>query len=121
MSKIYITNIKPKLTDYGKDRMAEEIRTTLNNTCRNIDDDEIDEYNEEEMMEIMARSFTDNIEQIPSQQLEILNVLDLDLMFRDKPEVNKQLDVDELDDFIQELNKEDDFDPDLLVQNFISN
>lgn len=42
-------------------------------------------------------------------------------MFRDKPVVNKQLDVDELDDFIQELNKKDDFDPDLLVQNFISN
>ena len=86
----------------------------------NIEDDEIDEYNEEEMAEILARSLTDNNEQIPFQQLGISNVLDLDLMFKDNSVVNKQLDVDELDDFIQELNKEDDFDPDLLVRNFIS-
>ena len=127
MSKIYsyyITNIKPELINYGKDRTAEEIRAILNDTCRNIEDDKIDKYNEEEMAEILARSLIDNNEQIPSQvsqQLEISNVLDLDLMFKDNSVVNKQLDVDELDDFIQELNKEVDFDPDLLVQNFISN
>jgi hypothetical protein len=65
----------------------------------------------------MAQSSTDdNIEQIQSQQLEILNVLDLDLMFNN-PVANRRLEVN--DNFIQELNKEDDFDPDLLVQNFI--
>ena len=52
--------------------------------------------------------------------MEILNVLDLDLMFKDKPgnQINEQLESDELDNFIQELDKEDDFDPILLVQNF---
>ncbi|GES77785.1 ribonuclease H-like domain-containing protein [Rhizophagus clarus] len=103
MSKIhsyYITNIKPELPNYGKDQTAEEIRTNLNNTFRNIEDDEIDEYDEEEMAEIVACPFTDNIEQSSSQQLEILNVLDLDLMFRNNPVANKQLDDDELDNFI---------------------
>ena len=34
---------------------------------------------------------------------------------------DKQLKDNELNNFIQELNEEDDFDPDLLVQNFINN
>ncbi|CAG8764916.1 23131_t:CDS:2, partial [Rhizophagus irregularis] len=55
----------------------------------------------------------DDREQVPSQNLEILQVLDLDLMFRDNL-TDKQLELDGIDDFIQELDKEDDFDPDLL-------
>ena len=47
-------------------------------------------------------------------------LLDLNLMFKDKSgnQINEQLESDELDNFIQELDKEDDFDPILLVQNF---
>jgi len=64
-------------------------------------------------------STDDNIEQIQSQELEILNVLDLDLMFKNNSVANRRLEVD--DNFIQELNQEDDFNPDLLVQNFVKN
>jgi hypothetical protein len=41
-------------------------------------------------------------------------------MFRDESNnsKDKELDLEELNNFIQELDKEDDFDPDLLVQNF---
>ena len=42
-------------------------------------------------------------------------------MFGNKPVVNKQLEIDKLDKFIQELNKEEDFDPDSLVQDFVNN
>ncbi|CAB5184172.1 unnamed protein product [Rhizophagus irregularis] len=54
-------------------------------------------------------------EQVPSQDLEIINVLDLDSMdsmFKDKSNniTDKQLELMNL--------KEDDFDPDLLVQKF---
>jgi hypothetical protein len=35
--------------------------------------------------------------------------------------MDKQSEIDELDKFIQELNREDDFDPDSLVQDFINN
>ena len=69
----------------------------------------------------MSNPFVNNNdEQVLSQGLEILNVLDLDLMFKDKPgnQINEQLVSDELDNFIQELDKEDDFDLILLVQNF---
>ena len=67
----------------------------------------------------MAQSSSDdNIEQIQSQQLEILNVLGFDLMFKNNSVANRRLEVD---DFIQELNQEDDFDPYLLAQNFINN
>jgi hypothetical protein len=118
----YITNSKSELTNYGKDRTAEEIRATLNDVQRHIEEDEVEGYNEEEMTEIVARSYTDdNLEQISPQELEISNILDLDLMFGNDSVINKQLDIDELDSFIQDLNKEDDFDPDLLVQNFASN
>jgi len=41
-------------------------------------------------------------------------------MFGNKPVVNKQLEMDELDKFIQDLDKEEDFDPDLLVQDFVN-
>ncbi|RGB43442.1 hypothetical protein C1646_749838 [Rhizophagus diaphanus] len=72
-------------TNDGKERMAEEIRTTLND-IRYVD--EIYYYNEEEMVE--------QISNIP-------NILDLDLMFEDKSVTNKQLEIDELDNFIQKL------------------
>jgi hypothetical protein len=125
MSKIhsyYIANSKSELPNYSKDRTAEELCAILNdaNLC---DDDEyvIDEYDEEEMIKFVSNPLTDdNHEQVPSQDLEILNVLDLDSMFKDESSnlTNKQLEPDELDNFIQELNEEDDFDPVLLVQNF---
>lgn len=120
MSKIhsyYISNCKSELANYGKDRTAEEIRMTMDDTEEYETDDD---YNEEEIEKIMAQSSTDdNIEQIQSQQLEILNVLDLDLMFKNNSVANRRLEVD--DNFIQELNQEDDFDPDLLARNFINN
>ena len=49
-------------------------------------------------------------------------MLDLDLMFKDKSNniMDQQLELNELDDFIQELDEEDDFNPDLLVQSFNS-
>ena len=75
------------------------------------------------MTKPMSSPLIDNdYEQVPSQDLEVLNVLDLNLMFRDKSNnlTEKQLELDGLDDFIQELNEEDDFDPDLLAQNFNS-
>ncbi|CAB4442833.1 unnamed protein product [Rhizophagus irregularis] len=78
--------------------MAEEIRTTLND-IRYVD--EIDDYNEEEMVE--QPSTDDNTKQIPSQELEILNILDLDLMFENKSVTNRQLEIDELDNFIHEF------------------
>ncbi|PKY54734.1 hypothetical protein RhiirA4_473709 [Rhizophagus irregularis] len=99
MSKIhYITNCKSELANDGKERMAEEIRTTLND-IRYVD--EIDDYNEEEMVE--QPSTDDNTKQIPSQELEILNILDLDLMFENKSVTNRQLEIDELDNFIHEF------------------
>jgi hypothetical protein len=71
---------------------------------------------------IMARSSDDDDEQIPLQELEISKVLDLELMFGNKLAMNKQLEIDdELNKFIQELDKEEDFDPDSLVQNFVNN
>ena len=119
----YITNSKSELTNYGKDRTAEEIHVALNDIQRDIEDDEIDEYSEEEMTEIVGRAFTDdNFEQIPSEELEISNILDLDLMFgNDSVVVNKQLEINELNSFIQDLNNEEDFDPELLVRNFANN
>ena len=35
-------------------------------------------------------------------------MVDLELMFGNKPVMNKQLEIDELNKFIQELNEEDD-------------
>ena len=69
---------------------------------------------------MMAHS-SDDDEQIPFQELEISKILDLELMFGNKPVMNKQLEIDELNKFIQELNEEDDFDQDLLVWGFINN
>ena len=51
----------------------------------------------------------------------IMYMVDLELMFGNKPVMNKPLEIDELNKFIQELNEEDDFDPDLLVRGFINN
>ncbi|CAG8654345.1 uncharacterized protein OCT59_027218 [Rhizophagus irregularis] len=85
-SLYYVTNCKSELANDGKEKIAEEIRTTLND-IRYVD--EIDNYNEEEP------STDDNTEQIPSQELKISNILDLDL--------NRQLDIDELDNFIHEF------------------
>ena len=105
MSKIhsyYITNCKSELANYGKDQTAEEIRTIINNT-HYVEYENDDDYNEEEIEKIMAQSSTnDNIEQIQFQQLEILNVLDLDLIFENNSVTNRRLKID--DDFIQELN-----------------
>ena len=85
------------------------------------DDEEYDDdYNEEEMTKLLSNPPIDNdCEQVSPQNMEILDVLDLNLMFKDNS-TDKQLELDGLDDFIQELDKEDDFDPDLLVQNFNS-
>ena len=122
MSKIhsyYITNIKPELTNYGKDRTTDEICATLNDARRNIEEYEIDD--EKQMEEIIMARSSDDDEQIPFQELEISKILDLELMFGNKPVVNKQLEIDdELDKFIQELDKEEDFDPDSLVQDFVN-
>ncbi len=122
MSKIYlyyITNCKSELANYDKDRTAEEIRIIMNNT-HYVEYENDNNYNEEEIKKIIAQSSTnDNIKQIQFQQLEILNVLDLDLIFENNSVTNRWLEID--DDFIQELNQEDDFDPDLLVQNFTNN
>jgi len=48
-----------------------------------------------------------------------LNVFDLNLIFENNLVTNRWLEID--DDFIQELNQEDDFNSDLLVQNFTNN
>ncbi|PKY58335.1 hypothetical protein RhiirA4_412077 [Rhizophagus irregularis] len=108
MSKIhsyYIANSKSELPNFSKDRTAEELRTILSDAYL-----------------LSSPPINDDCEQVPSQDLEILNVLDLDSMFKDKSNniTDKQLELDGLNDFIQELDKEDDFDPDLLVQNFNS-
>ncbi|UZO13365.1 uncharacterized protein OCT59_004865 [Rhizophagus irregularis] len=104
-------------------RTTDEICATLNNARRHIEEYEIEEYDEKQMEEmIMARSSDDDDEQIPLQELEISKVLDLELMFGNKLAMNKQLEIDdELNKFIQELDKEEDFDPDSLVQNFVNN
>lgn len=124
MSKIhsyYITNSKSELTNYGKDQTTDEICATLNNARRHIEEYEFDEYSEKQMEEIIMARLSDDDEQIPLQELEISKVLDLELMFGNKPVVNKQSEIDdELDKFIQELDKEEDFDPDLLVQGFVN-
>ncbi|CAB4474060.1 hypothetical protein RhiirA5_412327 [Rhizophagus irregularis] len=84
----YIANSKSELPNFSKDRTAEELRTILN-YAHLCDDERI--------------------------YLEIINVLDLDSMdsmFKDKSNniTDKQLELMNL--------KEDDFDPDLLVQKF---
>uniref|UniRef100_U9SLZ9 Uncharacterized protein n=1 Tax=Rhizophagus irregularis (strain DAOM 181602 / DAOM 197198 / MUCL 43194) TaxID=747089 RepID=U9SLZ9_RHIID len=84
----YIANSKSELPNFSKDRTAEELRTILSD-AHLCDDDRI--------------------------YLEIINVLDLDSMdsmFKDKSNniTDKQLELMNL--------KEDDFDPDLLVQKF---
>ncbi|UZO12083.1 uncharacterized protein OCT59_003633 [Rhizophagus irregularis] len=108
----------------NKDRTAEELRTILSDAHLCDDDDEyVDDYNEEEMIKLVSSPpINDDCEQVRLQDLEILNVLDLDSMFKDKSNniTDKQLELDGLNDFIQELDEEDDFDPDLLVQNFNS-
>ena len=116
----YITNSKSELTNYGKDQTTDEICATLNNARRHIEEYEFDEYSEKQMEEIIMARLSDDDEQIPLQELEISKVLDLELMFGNKPVVNKQLEMDELDKFIQDLDKEEDFDPDSLVQDFVN-
>ncbi|GBC17690.2 hypothetical protein GLOIN_2v1769322 [Rhizophagus irregularis DAOM 181602=DAOM 197198] len=119
-----VDECKSELSNFSKDRTAEELRTILSDAHLCDDDDEyVDDYNEEEMIKLVSSPpINDDCEQVPSQDLEILNVLDLDSMFKDKSNniTDKQLELDGLNDFIQELDEEDDFDPDLLVQNFNS-
>lgn len=120
MTKIhsyYIANGKSELSNYGKDRTAEEIRKTLNDIHQRVEEENEDEHNESEMAGQMVHSDDDDIE---SQELEILNVLNLDLMFGNNS-TDKELELDGLNDFIQELDNEEDFDPDLLVQNLNNN
>jgi len=92
MSKIYlyyITNCKSELANYDKDRTAEEIRIIMNNT-HYVEYENDNNYNEEEIKKIIAQSSTnDNIKQIQFQQLEILNVLDLDLIFENNSVTNR--------------------------------
>ncbi|UZO05933.1 uncharacterized protein OCT59_026271 [Rhizophagus irregularis] len=111
---------RSELPNYSKDRTADELCAILNDANLCDDDEYVDDYNEEESIKLVSSPpVDDDREQVPSQNLEILQVLDLDLMFRDNL-TDKQLELDGIDDFIQELDKEDDFDPDLLVQNFNS-
>ncbi len=120
MTKIhsyYIANGKSELSNYGKDRTAEEIRKTLNDIHQWVEEENEDEHNESEMTGQMVHSDDDDIE---SQELEILNVLNLDLMFGNNS-TDKELELDGLNDFIQELDNEEDFDSDLLVQNLNNN
>jgi hypothetical protein len=123
MSKIhsyYIANSKSELPNFSKDRTADELIAILNDAHLCDDEEYVDDYNEEEMMKLISSPLIDdNSEQVPSQNLEILNVLDIDSMFKDNL-ADEQLELDGLDDFIQELDEEDDFDPDSLVQNFNS-
>ncbi|RIA80558.1 hypothetical protein C1645_838487 [Glomus cerebriforme] len=96
MSKIhsyYIANNKSELPNYNRDQTAEEICAILNNTHLYDDDEYDNEYNEAEMAEI-----------IPTQNLEILNILVWIQCL-----VNEQLELNKLDDFIQELDKKEDF------------
>ena len=116
----YIANSKSELPNCSKDRTADELHVILNDAHLCDDEEYVDDYDEAEMIRLMSGPFTDDdYEQIPSQDLEILNVLDLDSMFKDSS-ADKLSELDELDDFIQELDEEDDFDPDVLVQNFNS-
>jgi hypothetical protein len=126
MSKIhsyYIANSKSELPNYSKNRTNEELYTILYDAHLCDDDDDYDEYDEDEMIKLVSSPFdNDNNDQISLQKLEILNVLDLDSMFKEEPNnlVDKQLELNELENFIQELEEEEDFDPSLLVQNFNS-
>ena len=116
----YIADSKSELPNYSKDRTANELCAILNDAHLCDDEEYDDDYNEEEMTKLLSNPPIDNdCEQVSPQNMEILDVLDLNLMFRDNS-TDKQLELDGLDDFIQELDKEDDFDPDLLVQNFNS-
>ena len=116
----YITNSKSELTNYGKDRTTDEICATLNDARHHIEEYEFDEYSEKQMEEMII-CLSDDDEQIPLQELEISKVIDLELIFGNKPVVNKQSEIDdELDKFIQELDKEEDFDPNSLVQDFVN-
>jgi hypothetical protein len=116
----YIANSRSELPNYSKDRTAEELCAILNDAHLCDDEEYVDDYNEEEMMKLISNPLIgDNREQVPSQDLEILDVLDLNSMFEEKTN-DQQLELDGIDEFIQELDEEDDFDPDLLVQNFNS-
>src|SRR6266498_3994586 len=100
MTKIhsyYIANGKSELSNYGKDRTAEEIRKTLNDIHQRVKEENEDEHNESEMAGQIVHSDDDDIE---SQELEILNVLNLDLMFGNNS-TDKELELDGLNDFIQ--------------------
>ncbi|RGB29119.1 hypothetical protein C1646_672702 [Rhizophagus diaphanus] len=126
MSKIhsyYIANSKFELSNFSKDRTAEKLHTILSDAHLCDDDDEyVDDYNEEKMIKLVSSPpINDDCEQVPFQDLEILNVLDLNSMFKDKSNniTDKQLELDGLNDFIQKLDEEDDFDPDLLIYNYI--
>jgi hypothetical protein len=123
----YIANSKSELLNYGEDRTTEEIYAILNN-AQLCDDEEYDEEYEEmgvndDLTELTSRSYTDDdYEQIPSQNLKILNTLDLNSnIFQNDHLRNETDDQDGFNNFIQELDKEDDFDPDQLAQDFVRN
>src|SRR5205823_6751873 len=89
MSKIhscYIANSKSELLNYGKDRTAEDLYTILKDAQLCDDEDDDGKYDEEEMMKLISDPFNgnDNNEQISFQNLEILDVLDLNSMFRNE-------------------------------------
>lgn len=129
MAKIhsyYIANSKSELLNYGKNRTAEEIHTILNDVQLWGDEEHGDEMNtNDDLTELMMRSYTDDdLEQIPSQNLKILNTLDLNsdiFLNQDNGRKNEVDDQDDLNGFIQELDNEEDFDPDELAQDFVRN
>ena len=81
MAKIhsyYIANNKSKLLNYGKNRTAEEIYAILNDVQLWGEEHDDGISTNDDLTELMTRSYTDDdLEQIPFQNLKILNILDL--------------------------------------------
>src|ERR1044072_1145582 len=123
----YIANSKSELLDYGKERTTEEIYAILSD-AQLCDDEEYEGEHDEmgiddDLTELMARSYTgDDREQIPSQNLKILNTLDFDkdnFLSQDNG-LRNEMDGDQ-DDLNKNWIKKMIFDPDQLAQEFVRN
>ncbi|RIA82788.1 hypothetical protein C1645_834792 [Glomus cerebriforme] len=75
VAKEYDQFVESESPNYSKDQTAEEICAILNNTHLYDDDEYDNEYNEAEIAKFIAFTITDNQEIIPTQNLEILNIL----------------------------------------------
>ncbi|RGB23423.1 hypothetical protein C1646_774522 [Rhizophagus diaphanus] len=104
----FMNGCKSELPNYSKDQTANEFYAILNDAHLCDDDKYVDDYNKEKMIKLISNPPIDHD-----------LVLDLDSMFRDNS-TDKQLELDGLDNFIQELDEKDNFDLDSLVQSFIS-